>query len=200
MSKPPVSQWSTCLEPDLKGNHVLQFLNIDPFHCLPAVLPASGDPCRLLDKARFVEQNWGRFKASDASSVRPRTLCDPTRASQPGNRRLTSGVAAFCPWPRFVPGRMAVLLCLLRPLRSPLATFSGVRSHDPKDAPLGLLMDTCKLRCRLLKRVTLDFSVEVALRHQVRFSPDRQTWTRRIASTPERLPWVGSATHIRSSQ
>ena len=39
MSKPPMSQWSTCLEPDLEGNHVLQSLDIDVLHPSLDVLP-----------------------------------------------------------------------------------------------------------------------------------------------------------------
>jgi hypothetical protein len=33
------------------------------FIALLAIVPGSRDSCHLLDKARFVEQNWGCFKA-----------------------------------------------------------------------------------------------------------------------------------------
>jgi hypothetical protein len=46
----PMSQWSTCLEPDLEGNH-----DVEVVHCLPCYSPSFQG--RLLDKARFVMQN-----------------------------------------------------------------------------------------------------------------------------------------------
>jgi hypothetical protein len=39
MSKPPMSRWSTYLEPDLEGNHVLQSLDVDVLHCHPSYSP-----------------------------------------------------------------------------------------------------------------------------------------------------------------
>jgi hypothetical protein len=39
-----MSQWCTCLEPDLEGIHVLQSLDIDVPHCLPCCSPRAEEP------------------------------------------------------------------------------------------------------------------------------------------------------------
>jgi uncharacterized protein YjbI with pentapeptide repeats len=46
-----------------------------------------------LDKARFVEQNWGCFKVK-CGFCWASVFCDTTKASQPGNRRVTKAVAS----------------------------------------------------------------------------------------------------------